>query len=68
MAQPYDQQESWVEPIDLPTTVVIVLDNSFSMGCRDGGAGTTRFEQARKLALAQIAKLSLTDEVGLVLA
>ena len=68
MAQPYAQQESWVEPVDLPTTVVIVLDNSFSMGCRDGGSDTTRFEQARKLALAQIAKLSLTDEVGLVLA
>ena len=68
MAQPYVQHDEWAEPAELPTTLVIVLDNSYSMGCRDAGPDTTRFDQAKKLALAQITKLSLTDEVALVLA
>lgn len=72
MAQPYIQREGWAQPADLPTTLVIVLDNSFSMGCRDGAANATgdetRFDRAKKLALAQLANLKINDQVALVLA
>ena len=72
MAQPYLQRESFAQSSDLPTTLVIVLDNSFSMACRDGaedgGKDQTRFERAKRIALEQIENLALNDEVALVLA
>lgn len=38
MAKPYSTTADFSRPQDLPTTLVIVLDNSFSMGYRDGSA------------------------------
>lgn len=68
MAQPYTQDRTWAAPADLPTTLVIVLDNSYSMGYRDGSDPTTRFDRAKQMALDQVEELSLADEVALVLA
>ena len=68
MAQPYTQDTGWARPTDLPTTLVIALDNSYSMGYRLGGAEEqTRFDRAKALALERLAGLSLEDEVALVL-
>lgn len=68
MARPFRQDRQWQQPPDLPTTLIIVLDNSYSMGAAAGGTAGTRFDRARELALAQVAALSLEDEVGVVLA
>ena len=68
MAQPYTQDTGWARPAELPTTLVIVLDNSYSMGYRLGGEQQlTRFDRAKALATERLAGLSLEDEVGLVL-
>lgn len=73
MAKPYSAHEEWTKPPDLPTTLVIVLDNSYSMGYREGGAssdgeGLTRFDRAKAMALEQVASLQLEDEAALMLA
>ncbi|MCC7191244.1 MAG: BatA and WFA domain-containing protein [Phycisphaeraceae bacterium] len=76
-AKPYQTEEEWIRPPNLPTTLVIALDNSYSMGYRDGGTGSgsgttdanevgSRFARAKDLALKQIASLSQEDEVALV--
>ena len=68
MAQPYTQDSGWVRPAELPTTLVIVLDNSYSMGYRLGAEQQlTRFDRAKVLATERLAGLSLQDEVALVL-
>ena len=51
---------------DAPASVVIVLDQSFSMGCEE--AGRTRFDKAREAVLQILAGLRKGDEVALVLA
>lgn len=66
MAKPYSTHEEWTRPPDLPTTLVLVLDNSYSMGYRDGDA--TRFDRAKAMALEQINALKIEDEVAVVLA
>ncbi|MCE9589716.1 MAG: BatA domain-containing protein [Planctomycetes bacterium] len=69
MAKPYTTHQEWTKPLDLPTTVVFVLDNSYSMGYREGGTtGGTRFDRAKAMALEQLAALKLEDEAALVLA
>lgn len=68
MAQPYTQDETWARPPELPTTLVIVLDNSYSMAYRDGADVTTRFDRAKQMAMEQVAALAARDEVALVLA
>jgi len=81
MAKPYKMAEEWNERPDLPRTVVIVLDNSYSMGYREnpaipaGGDGAasggdetgTRFARAKELALRQVRELGEHDEVAVVL-
>ena len=68
MAKPYRHREHWTRPADWPTTLVIVLDNSYSMGYRETGASKSRFDRAKVVVLAMIADLGLADEVALVLA
>src|SRR5688572_13584785 len=77
-AKPFHTDEEWSRPVGLPTTMVLVLDNSYSMGYREGGGSApagadadraeegTRFARAKELALRQLSGLSLEDEVGLV--
>ena len=67
MAMPYQQREQWIKPPELPTTLVIVLDHSYSMGYRPEGGDRSIFDRAKQLALQQIANLSLEDELALVL-
>jgi len=67
MAMPYVQDETWAAPKDKPTTLVLVIDQSFSMGYRLPD-GQTRLERAKRLAHEQIGKLALNDEVALVVA
>ena len=68
MAQPYVQDTDWARPTELPATLVILLDNSYSMGFRVGvGERETRFDRAKALAIERITGLSLDDEVALVL-
>ena len=68
MAQPYTQNTGWARPAEMPTTLVIVLDNSYSMGYRlSGEQQQTRFDRAKALATERLTGLSLEDEVGLVL-
>jgi len=68
MAQPYTQDTGWARPGEMPTTLVIVLDNSYSMGYRLGGEQQQRrFDRAKALATQRLVGLSLEDEVGLVL-
>ena len=67
MAQPYTMDQTWARPPDLPTTLTVVLDSSYSMGYRIGGGETTRFERAKAIALQRLADLSLEDEVALIL-
>lgn len=79
-AKPYHTEEEWLRPPNLPTTLVIALDNSYSMGFRDApgsgaavGSGAesseagTRFARAKDLALQQLAALSREDEAALVI-
>jgi len=68
MAKPYRPDPTWTPPPDLPTTLVIVLDRSYSMGYREPGRTQTRFERAKQLAAEQVAALSQEDELALVLA
>lgn len=68
MAKPYRRTESWTPPPALPQTLVIVIDNSYSMGYREGGSDKTRFERAKAMAAQQIAALSIDDEVAVILA
>lgn len=67
MAKPYRRDLTWTPPPDLPTTLVIVLDRSYSMGYRDPGSSETRFERARQRAAELITSLSQEDELALVL-
>lgn len=66
MSKPYFSNSDWNKPTDLPTTVVVVLDNSYSMGFADT-PNATRFERAKQAALDQLADLATADEVGLIL-
>jgi hypothetical protein len=66
MSKPYFSDSDWAKPTDLPTTVVVVLDNSYSMGFADT-PDATRFDRAKQAAIEQLADLSVDDEVGLVL-
>ncbi len=66
MAKPHDQ-DAWAGSSQWPTTLVIVLDNSYSMGYRRDAEVPTRYELAKQVALTQIKTLGLNDEVALVL-
>ena len=68
MAKPYSQPREWGGRGDAPTTLAIVLDNSYSMGYREAGTAPSRFERAKSAALDEIKALTLDDEVALVLA
>lgn len=69
MAQPYRQRENWDKPPDLPSTLTIVLDASFSMGCQDASpSGANRFETAKRIAIEQVKALGIEDEAALVIA
>lgn len=67
MAMPYVENSTWGKPANLPTTLVILLDNSYSMGYRTGGGPVTRFERAKQLAMEQLTRLGADDEAALVL-
>ncbi|MAE61823.1 MAG: hypothetical protein CMJ49_10775 [Planctomycetaceae bacterium] len=67
MAQPYTQDSDWAAPPDLPTTLVIAIDRSYSMDYQDLGAESSRFERAKQAALDQLSQLTIDDEVALVL-
>ena len=65
MSQPWrEHEESNVLP-DAPVTMVVVLDNSYSMGYVD--KGKPRFEQAREAALGLVDTLRPGDEIAIVL-
>ncbi|MCX5658557.1 MAG: BatA and WFA domain-containing protein, partial [Planctomycetota bacterium] len=68
MAKPYRRTESWAPPPALPQTLVVVIDNSYSMGYREGGTDRTRFERAKAMAVEQIGALAIEDEVAVILA
>lgn len=68
MSKPYRSAQRWGPPPALPQTLVIVIDNSYSMGFREGASDRTRFERAKVVALEQIATLSIEDEVAVILA
>ncbi|MAE63499.1 MAG: hypothetical protein CMJ18_04435 [Phycisphaeraceae bacterium] len=68
MAMPYARGEGAADDPGLPLTLVIVLDHSYSMGYRDRSATRSHFDRARSIALDRVNELSMTDEVGLVLA
>ena len=67
MAMPYGRQ-SWGKPPQLPTTMVIVLDHSYSMGYLEVPSGQSRFERARIAAIQMVEQLTIEDEVMVVLA
>lgn len=65
LSQPYrENEESNVLP-DAPVSMVVVLDNSYSMGYVD--KGTSRFERAREAAIGLVNTLKPGDEVAVVL-
>ena len=67
MSMPYTEDDTWANPTDLPTTAVFVIDNSYSMGYHLPGSNMTRFERAIALATEQLEKMSIEDQVALVL-
>jgi len=65
MAKPWREREQTSVLPDAPVSMVIVLDNSYSMGYVD--QGVSRFEQARRAALGLIDTLKPGDEVAVLL-
>ena len=65
MARPWkENQETSVKP-NTPITMVIVLDNSYSMGYRE--QGRSRFEQAQEEAIRLVDALKPGDRVAVIL-
>jgi len=65
MAKPWQESEETNILPDAPVSMVIVLDNSYSMGYRD--RGRSRFDQARGAANGLIETLKPGDEVAVLL-
>jgi len=65
MAKPQRFEEQTDVLPDAPVSMVIVLDNSYSMGYVD--KGRSRFEQAREAAIGLLGTLKPGDEVALLL-
>jgi len=65
MAQPSRQSEETNVLPDAPVSMVLVLDNSYSMGYRD--RGRSRFEQAKDAAMGLLDTLKPGDEVAVLL-
>ena len=65
LAMPYQETSIWAKPANRPTTAVLVIDNSYSMGYRLPD-DTTRFQRAKQMARQQLARLSIDDEVALI--
>ena len=65
MAKPWRQKEQTTILPDAPVSMVLVLDNSYSMGCRD--KGTSRFDQARQAAVGLLGTLKPGDEAAVLL-
>jgi len=65
MAKPWREHEETNVLPDAPVSMVLVLDNSYSMGYAD--RGTSRFEQARQAALGLVDTLKPGDEAAVVL-
>ena len=65
MAKPWRQKEKTTFLPDAPVSMVLVLDNSYSMGCRDKGA--SRFDQARQAATGLLDTLRPGDEAAVLL-
>ena len=55
----------WLLGMDQGTSLVVVLDNSYSMGCREGQR--TRFDHAKQVAATLLAGLQEGDDGSLVL-
>ncbi len=64
MAKPQRFEEQTDVLPDAPVSMVVVLDNSYSMGYVD--KGRSRFEQAREAALGLLGTLKPGDEVALL--
>ena len=65
LAKPWQESEKSAVRPDALVSMVIVLDNSYSMGYVD--KGVTRLEQARQAALGLIDTLKAGDEVAVLL-
>jgi len=65
LAKPWQENEKTAVRPDALVSMVIVLDNSYSMGYAE--RGVTRFEQARQAALGLIDTLKPGDEVAVLL-
>ena len=65
MAKPWRENEETNVLPDAPVSMVVVLDNSYSMGYRD--AGRSRFDQAREAAIGLLDTLKPGDEVAVLL-
>ena len=66
MAKPWREKEKNAVLPDAQVSMVVVLDNSYSMGYTD--RGKTRLEQAREAALGLIDTLKPGDEIAVLLA
>ncbi len=66
MAKPQRQREQTQALPDAPLSMVIVLDNSYSMGYLD--RGKSRFERAKEAAIALVETMKEGDEAAVVLA
>ncbi|MFW6162134.1 MAG: BatA domain-containing protein [Planctomycetota bacterium] len=65
MAKPWEESEATNALPDAPVSMVLVLDNSYSMGYRD--KGRSRFDQARQAAIDLVDMLKPGDEVAVLL-
>ena len=65
MAKPWREKEQTESLPDAPVSMVVVLDNSYSMGYVD--KGRSRLEQAREAALGLVGTLRPGDEAAVLL-
>ena len=66
MAKPQRQREQTQALPDAPLSMVVVIDNSYSMGYRD--RGKSRLERAKEAAIALVETLKESDEAAVLLA